>query len=79
MKLNAPRQPIFWIAIGIAALGVLAKIVPTLWQLGISGWLGLTAFAVLAAGNLYEGFRPAEQTRGRETTKPTARAKRRRK
>lgn len=54
MHLSAPKQLTFWIAVALGVVGLIAKLVPGLWLLGIAGWLGLIAFAVLAAGNLFE-------------------------
>ncbi len=70
MKLTAPPKTVFWVALGIAVLGVLSKIVPALWQLGIAGWLGLIAFLVLAAGNLYAGFQPTTPASSATPTQP---------
>jgi hypothetical protein len=52
MKLTAPKQITFWIAVAIAVLGIIAKFVLP----GYGGWLALIAFVVLAAGNLFEGL-----------------------
>jgi hypothetical protein len=56
MRLSPPKQITFWIAVVIAALGVIAKLVaiPVLSQQ--PGWLLLIAFVVLALGNLIEGL-----------------------
>ena len=55
MKLSAPKQITFWIAVVIAVLGVITKLAfPALS--GYPGWLLLLAFVVLAAGNLIEGL-----------------------
>ena len=56
MRLSAPKQITFWIAVVIAVVGVIAKLVsiPVLSQQ--PGWLLLIAFVVLAAGCLIEGL-----------------------
>jgi hypothetical protein len=56
MKLSAPKQITFWIAVVIAALGILAKLVTIPVLSGYAGWLVLIGFIVLAAGNLVEGL-----------------------
>lgn len=60
MKLSAPRPTTFWIAVALGILSLIFKVVPFLWQLGLSGWLALMAFLILAAGNVLGG---AAQTR----------------
>ncbi len=56
MKLSAPKQITFWIAVAFAVLGVIARLVPSLSRLGLSGWLVLIGFVILAAGNLVENL-----------------------
>jgi hypothetical protein len=56
MKLSAPKQITFWIAVVIAALGVIAKLVSIPVLSPYPGWLLLLAFVVLAAGNLVDGL-----------------------
>ncbi len=56
MKLSAPKQITFWIAVGVAVLSVVFKLIPALNVLGLAGWLALLAFLVLAAGNVYPGL-----------------------
>jgi len=56
MKLSPPKQITFWIAVAIAALGVIAKLVTIPVLSGFPGWLLLIAFVVLALGNLIEGL-----------------------
>ncbi len=56
MKLSAPKQITFWIAVVIAVLGVIAKLVAIPMLSAYPGWLLLIAFVVLAAGNLIEGL-----------------------
>ncbi len=56
MKLSAPKQITFWIAVVIAVLGILAKLVTIPVLSGFAGWLVVIGFIVLAAGNLVEGL-----------------------
>ena len=56
MKLSAPKQITFWIAVVIAALGVIAKLVSIPVLSREPGWLMVIAFVVLAAGCLIEGL-----------------------
>jgi hypothetical protein len=56
MNLSAPKQVTFWIAVVLAVLSVVFKIVPSLNSMGVAGWLALIAFLVLAAGNVFEGL-----------------------
>ncbi len=56
MKLSAPKQITFWIAVALAVLGVIVKLIPSLSKFGLSGWLILIGFVVLAAGNLVENL-----------------------
>ena len=56
MKLSAPKQLTFWIAVVLAVLGVIVKLLPTLSKSGASGWLIVVGFVVLAAGVLVEGL-----------------------
>ncbi len=56
MKLSAPKQITFWIAVAFAVVGVVARLIPSISRLGISGWLVLIGFVILAAGNLVENL-----------------------
>ena len=56
MKLSAPKQITFWIAVVIAVVGVIAKLVSIPMLSREPGWLVVIAFVVLAAGNLIEGL-----------------------
>jgi hypothetical protein len=56
MKLSAPKQITFWIAVVIAVLGVISKLVVIPVLSGFAGWLLLLAFVVLALGNLIESL-----------------------
>jgi len=56
MKLSAPKVLTFWIAVILAALGVLASqgSIPPLS--GYAFWLVVAGFVVLALGNLVKGM-----------------------
>jgi len=56
MKLSAPKQITFWIAVVIAAVGVIAKLVAIPVLAAFPGWLILIAFVVLALGVMIEGL-----------------------
>jgi hypothetical protein len=56
MKLKAPKQITFWIAIAIAVVGIIAKLVNIPILAVYPGWLAVLAFVVLAAGNLIKGL-----------------------
>ena len=56
MKLSAPKQITFWVAVVIAVLGVIAKVVAIPVLAAFPGWLMLVAFVVLALGVLIEGL-----------------------
>ena len=56
MQISAPKQITFWIAVVIAVVGLLAKLVTIPVLTGLAFWLVLIAFIVLAAGNLMEGL-----------------------
>lgn len=55
MRLSAPRQITFWIAVIIAILGVLASLVEIPVLSGIALWLVVVGFIVLAVGTVLEG------------------------
>lgn len=52
MSLNAPKQVTFIIAVVLAVLGLLAALVPLGPLTGLSLWIILIGFVVLAAGCL---------------------------
>ncbi len=56
MKLSAPKQVTFWIAVALVAAGVIVKLVHSLANTGFAGWLLLIGFVVLAAGNLFDSL-----------------------
>jgi len=56
MKLSAPKQITFWIAVILAVLGILGTLVTLPVLSGFAFWLVVIGFIVLALGNLLEGF-----------------------
>jgi flagellin-like protein len=52
MKLSAPKQITFWIAVALAVIGVILRLMAS----SLGGWLILIAFVVLAAGNLVDSL-----------------------
>ena len=57
MRLSAPKNVTFYIAVIIGVLGligVLVSSIPVLGQYGV--WLVVIGFVILALGNLLEGF-----------------------
>lgn len=56
MKLSAPKQTTFIVAVVLAVLGLLGALItiPVLTDLAV--WLALAGFIVLALGALLEGF-----------------------
>jgi hypothetical protein len=56
MKLSAPKEITFWIAVILAALGILAAqgVIPPLSSYAF--WLVVAGFIVLALGNLVKGM-----------------------
>ncbi len=56
MKLSAPKNITFWIAVIVAVVGVIASLVTIPVLSGFAFWLVVIGFVILAAGNLFEGF-----------------------
>lgn len=56
MKLSAPKQLTFWIAVGFGVLSIVFKIIPALWLLGLAGWFAIIGLFVLVAANVFEGL-----------------------
>ena len=55
MKLSAPTQGVFIVAVVLAVLGLLGAIFP-IGLAGLAFWLVLLGFIVLAVGNLVTGM-----------------------
>jgi hypothetical protein len=56
MTPKAPKQITFWIAVVIAAVGIVLKLVNVPSPPGFPDWVVLVAFVVLASGNLIKGL-----------------------
>jgi len=56
MTLKAPKQITFWIAVAIAVVGVVLRLVNIPSLSGHPGWVELIAFVVLASANLIKGL-----------------------
>jgi len=56
MKLSAPTQMVFIIAVVLAVLGLLAMLVQIPVLTGLASWLVLLGFIVLAVGNIAPGL-----------------------
>lgn len=57
MKLNAPKQITWWIAVILGILGLIGGLVETLPILGAyGGWFVFAGFALLALGTYFEGL-----------------------
>jgi len=52
MKLSAPKQVTFWIAVVVAVIGIIGFLVPTLGLGVLAFWLVVIGFVLLALGNL---------------------------
>jgi len=52
MKLSAPKQATFWIAVIVAVIGLIGLLVPTLGLVSVAVWLVVIGFVLLALGNL---------------------------
>ena len=52
MKLSAPKNVTFYVAIALFAVGILAKFIQLGFLTSISFWLVVLGFVVLAAANL---------------------------
>ena len=56
MKLSAPKQVTFIIAVVLAVVGLLAPFLGIAMLAGYATWLVVLGFVVLAAGNMMEGM-----------------------
>lgn len=56
MKLSAPKQTTFTLAVLLGIVGVLAKIVPIAALSPYAFWLVVIGFVLLALGSLYRGL-----------------------
>ena len=56
MKLSAPTQPVWIIAVVLGVLGILAHVVPIAALAGYSFWMVSIAFVLLALGAMLKGM-----------------------
>jgi len=56
MKLSAPKQLTFWIAVALAVLGLLVSLISSLGFASYGVWLVALGFLVLVVGNMAEGM-----------------------
>jgi general stress protein CsbA len=52
MKLSAPKNVTFYVAVVLGVLGLLGALIPLGFITGLSFWLVFVGFLVLAAGNV---------------------------
>ncbi len=57
MKLSAPKQVTFWVAVVVAVLGFIAFLMPALPVIGgtLGFWVVVLGFVILVLGNVLEG------------------------
>lgn len=57
MKLSAPKQITFWVAVVVVLIGVIARLVASATVPGLVSWIIVVlGFVILAAGNLVESL-----------------------
>jgi hypothetical protein len=56
LKLSAPKQVTFWVAVVIGLIGLIAGIVPIPVVSPFAFWVVVLGFVILALGNLLEGL-----------------------
>jgi hypothetical protein len=56
MKLSAPKQITFWVAVVVVVLGILGKLVTIPVITDNNFWVVVLGFVILAAGNVMEGL-----------------------
>ena len=56
MKLSAPKQITFWIAVILVVIGLLGVLNIIAALSGYAFWFAFVGFVVLAIGNLVKGF-----------------------
>ncbi len=56
MKLSAPTQPVWMIAIVLGVVGILAQVVPIPALAGYAFWMVSLAFILLALATLLKGL-----------------------
>lgn len=56
MKLSAPKQLTFWIAVVVAVIGLISALVTIPVLSGFALWIVVLGFVILAVANLMEGL-----------------------
>ncbi|MEW5717605.1 MAG: hypothetical protein AB1817_03165 [Chloroflexota bacterium] len=56
MKLSAPKQMTFWVAVVVGLIGLVAGIVPIPMVSPFAFWIVVIGFVILALGNMLEGL-----------------------
>lgn len=56
MKLSAPKQITFWIAVAVAVVGIVASLVTIPVLSGFAFWIVVVAFVLLALGCFINGL-----------------------
>ncbi|MGD0576184.1 MAG: hypothetical protein ABSB61_12610 [Anaerolineales bacterium] len=56
MKLSAPKQVTFWVAVVVAVIGIFGSLVTIPVLSGFAFWLVVIAFIILLLGNLIDGM-----------------------
>lgn len=56
MKLNAPKQITWWIAVVVGVIGLIANFVTIPVLSSLAFWLVFAAFALLALATYFEGL-----------------------
>lgn len=56
MKLTPPKQWVFWVALVLAVVALVGALDLFAPVAGFATWLGIAAWALLAAGNAIKGF-----------------------
>ncbi len=56
MKLSAPKQVTFWVAVVVALIGLISALVTIPVLSGFALWILVLGFVILAAANLLEGL-----------------------
>jgi threonine/homoserine/homoserine lactone efflux protein len=56
MKLSAPKQITFWVAVVVAVIGLIGSFAAIPVLSGFALWIVVVGFVILAAGNLLENL-----------------------
>ena len=56
MKLTAPKKVWFWVAVALAAVGLLVTLITVPFLSALAFWIVLVAFIILMLANLLKGM-----------------------